>query len=136
MAALNNIASASTPPFVVGDWVMDLGATSHMASEAGILLSHSLPPFSSHVTIDNDVSLPISSTGHTTLPLSSRPFALNNVLIVPHIIKNLLYVRQFSTDNNVSIEFDPFGFSLKDLRTRRVITRYNSLGPLYTVSAS
>jgi hypothetical protein len=136
MAALNNAASALTPPSVVSDWVMDSGGTSHMASDAGILLSHSLPPFSSHVTVGNNVSLPISSTSHTTLPLSSHPFALNNVLIVPDIIKNLLSVRKFSTDNNVSMEFDPFGFSLKDLHTRRVITRCNRPGPLYTISAS
>jgi hypothetical protein len=136
MAALNNAASKPTPPSIVGDWLMDSGATSHMASDTGIVLSHSLSPFSSHVTIGTGFSLPISSTGHTTLALSSCPFALNNVLIVPHIIKNLLSVHKFSTDNNVSIEFDPFGFSLKDLHTRRVITRCNSLGPLNTVFAS
>jgi hypothetical protein len=136
MAALNNAASTLTPPSIVGDWLMDSGATSHMASDAGILLSHSLPPFSSHFTVGNGVSLPISSTGHTTLPLSSCPFALNNVLIVPHIIKNLLSIRKFSTTNNVSIKFDPFVFSLKELRTRRVITHCNSPGPLYTIFAS
>jgi hypothetical protein len=31
------------------------------------------------------------------------------------------------------MEFDPFGLSVKDLSTRNVITRCDSLGPLYTM---
>lgn len=66
-------------------------------------------------------------------------FALNNVLIVPSIISNLLSVRQFTRDNRCSIEFDTLGFSVKDnfsdkdLQTRRVILRCDSDGDLYTL---
>jgi len=56
---------------------------------------------------------------------------LNNVLVAPHIIKNLISVRQFTIDNCCSVEFDPFGLSVKDLRSRNVIARCNSAGPLY-----
>ena len=56
---------------------------------------------------------------------------LNNVLVSPHIIKNLIFVRQFTTDNNCSVEFDPAGCSVKDLQTRDEIVRCNSSGPLY-----
>jgi histone deacetylase 1/2 len=52
-------------------------------------------------------------------------------LVSPHIIKNLISIRRFTTDNNCSIEFDPFGLSVKDLQTRNVITRCNSSGDLY-----
>jgi hypothetical protein len=45
----------------------------------------------------------------------------------------LLSVRQFTTDNLVSIEFDPLGISVKDLRTKNVLLRCNSTGPLYTL---
>jgi hypothetical protein len=31
------------------------------------------------------------------------------------------------------MEFDPFGLSVKDLTTRKVIVRLNSTGPLYTM---
>jgi hypothetical protein len=34
-------------------------------------------------------------------------------------------------DNNVSIEIDPFGLSVKDLKTGAVLARYNSSGDLY-----
>ncbi|XP_066374614.1 DNA-directed RNA polymerase II subunit rpb1-like [Miscanthus floridulus] len=40
-------------------------------------------------------------------------------------------VRRFTTDNNCSIEFDPFDLSVKDLQTRSVIARCNSTGDLY-----
>jgi histone deacetylase 1/2 len=56
---------------------------------------------------------------------------LNNVLVSPKLIKNLISVRQFTIDNNCSVEFDPFGCSVKDLLTRTEIARCNSPGPLY-----
>jgi hypothetical protein len=86
-----------------------------MALDPGMLPFHTSPSSPSHVTVDNGVSLPISSTGHTTLPLSDHSFLLNYLLIVPNIVKNVLSVHQFTIDNLVSIEFDPFGFSIKDL---------------------
>jgi hypothetical protein len=64
----------------------------------------------------------------------SCQFYLNNVLVTPDIIKNLLSVRQFTTDNNCSMEFDPFGLSVKELNSRNTIIRCNSSGPLYTIS--
>ncbi|GJZ64782.1 ribonuclease H-like domain-containing protein [Tanacetum coccineum] len=63
-----------------------------------------------------------------------RPLHLNNVLITPHIVKELIYVRQFVRDNNCTVEFDPFGFSVKDFMTRRVLLRYDSTGDLYPVT--
>ena len=61
----------------------------------------------------------------------SPALCLNNVLLSPHIIKNLISVRQFTTDNNCSMEFDPVGYSVKDLQTQDEIVRCNSSGPLY-----
>ena len=72
--------------------------------------------------------LPVTGTGSAAL---SRSLRLNNVLVSPHIIKNLIFVRQFTTDNNSSIEFDPASCSVKDLQTRKEIVRCNSSGTLY-----
>ena len=63
-------------------------------------------------------------------------FLLNNVLVAPDIIKNLLSTRQLTTDNSCSVEYDSFGFSIKDLHTRREIIRCSSPGPLYEFSTS
>jgi hypothetical protein len=67
-------------------------------------------------------------TSSTELPHS---LFVNNILVSPQTIKNLISVRQFTIDNNCSVEFDPAGCSVKDLRTRNMIVRCNSLGALY-----
>ena len=55
---------------------------------------------------------------------------------MPQIIKFSFSVRQFTKDNNVSVEFDPNGFYVKDLRSGTTIMRNNSRGDLYPVSSS
>jgi hypothetical protein len=77
-------------------------------------------------------ALPVVSTGSTHIGL----LHLDKVLVSPQIIKSHVSVRQFTTDNHCSVEFDPFGFSVKDLRTRSVITRCNSSDPLYPLLPS
>jgi hypothetical protein len=54
-------------------------------------------------------------------------------LLVPDMVQSLLSVRRFTTDNWCSMEFDPFGLSVKDLTTKNVIIKSNSTGPLYTM---
>jgi hypothetical protein len=56
---------------------------------------------------------------------------LNNILVTPSLVKNLVSVRQLTRDNHVSIDFDPVGFSIKDLATRTVILRCENSGDLY-----
>ena len=111
------------------DWVFDSGASSHVAANPGIV-TPTPSSFPTSIVVGNGATLPVVGTGCSTLP---GPFRLNNVLLAPGVIKNLLSVRQFTTDNQVSIEFDPSGFSVKDLRTRNVLLRCDSLGPLYTL---
>jgi histone deacetylase 1/2 len=86
--------------------------------------------FPSSIIVGNGATLPVVGTGYATIP---GPFRLTNVLLAPDIIKNLLSIRQFTTDNCVSVEFDPLGVSVKDLRTRATLLRSNSSGPLYTL---
>src|SRR6266542_1484092 len=123
-------AFVATPPPSPA-WYMDTGATAHMTSEAGMLSSLFPSAASSNVIVGNGSFLPITNTGHTSLSSPNRSFYLNNVLVTPTIIKNLISVRQFTLDNNCSVEFDPFGLSVKDLRTRKEILRCNSRGDLY-----
>jgi hypothetical protein len=52
-----------------------------------------------------DSGLPVTSIVGTVLP---SPFYINNVLITPEIIKNLLSICQFTTDNWCLMKFDPF----------------------------
>jgi hypothetical protein len=122
------------PPVVI-DWVADSDACNHTISDAGNLTSvcpsHVNDP--SSIIMGNRSSLPVTSVGDMTL---LGPFYLNNVLVTPDIIQNLLSIRRFTTDNCGSIEFDPFGLYVKDLSTSNVITRCDSSRPLYTMRLS
>lgn len=86
------------------DWIMDTGASSHMSSGAGNL--HSLLPSStssSHIIVGNGASLPVTHNATTTISTTSRALHLSNILVAPHIIKNLLSVRALTRDNSVSV---------------------------------
>jgi hypothetical protein len=60
------------------------------------------------------------------------PFYLNDVMLAPDLVQSLLSVCRFTTDNSCSVEFDPFGLSVKDIATMRVLARYDSTSLLYT----
>ncbi|KAJ9557292.1 hypothetical protein OSB04_011906 [Centaurea solstitialis] len=45
--------------------------------------------------------------------LANVPIQLNNVLVSDKIIK----IHCFTVDNSISVEFDPFGFTVKDFKT-------------------
>ena len=106
-----------------------------MSSSDGILLQR-LPTSISSVLVGNGSSIPVACHGHSILSTKTSNFALNNVLVVPSIVQNLLSVRQFTRDNHCSIEFDALGFSIKDLSTGRVMLRCNSTRDLYTLPQS
>ena len=99
-----------------------------MTSDSSNHTHNFISRYPSSIVVGNGSLLPVTSTGTATLP---GPFSLNNVLVSPSLIKNLISVRQFTSDNNCSVEFDPAGCSVKDLESRRVLVRCNSAGPLY-----
>uniref|UniRef100_A0A251T5P9 non-specific serine/threonine protein kinase n=1 Tax=Helianthus annuus TaxID=4232 RepID=A0A251T5P9_HELAN len=116
-------------------WTMDTGATEHLTPHQGMIHVPSSLPVRTKILVGDGNCLPIlgSGTGYHTLP--NRNYILPNILYSPKVIKNLLSVRRFTRDNLVSIEFDPYGFSLKDLTTGEHLSRHNSEGDLYTFTA-
>ena len=67
--------------------------------------------------IGNGTGLPITYTGSTKIPLSSRPLTLNNILCVPSMKRNLISVNKLCKTNNVMVQMCPYEFQVKDLRT-------------------
>jgi hypothetical protein len=118
-----------TPRMVI-DWLADFGASSHTSSDVGNLTSVHPPTFidPSSIIVGNGSALLVTIVGDLALP---SLFYLNNVLVTPYVIQNILSVRCFTTDNWCSMEFDPFHHSLKDLSIWNVVARCNSSGPLY-----
>lgn len=131
-AAMHTLGLNPTDP----NWYMDTGATSHMTSEQGKLSSYFNLSNNRGIVVGNGHSIPIRGYGHTNLSSPNPPLALKNVLHSPQLIKNLVSVRKFATDNSVSVEFDPFGFSVKDLQTGMRLMRCESQGNLYPITTS
>jgi hypothetical protein len=125
------MSSTATYPQQPPEWIMDSGATSHVTGKTGNLTTHSSLDHlnSQHIVVGNGSKLPILAVGN--VQISSLTLYLQNVLVSPTIVKNLISVRKFTRDNFFSIEFDPFGFSVKDLATKTLLLRCNSHGDLY-----
>ncbi|GJY29080.1 ribonuclease H-like domain-containing protein [Tanacetum coccineum] len=96
-----------------GAWNMDSGATSHLNNSVNCLGDIFNTCLYSSISVGDGHSIPITNSGHSVLPTPLRSLHLNNVLITSHIVKNLIYVRQFVRDNNCTVEFDAFAFSVK-----------------------
>ncbi|GJZ24254.1 ribonuclease H-like domain-containing protein [Tanacetum coccineum] len=116
-------------------WNMDTSASSYLNNSVNSLSTILNTCMYSTVSVGDGHSIPVTNTGHIILSTPLKSLRLNNVLITPHIVKNLIYVRQFVRDNDCTIEFDSFGFSVKDFITRRVLLRCDSTGDLYPVTA-
>jgi hypothetical protein len=122
---------ALTPP-VVTDSIVESSTSNHITLDASNLTFVCPPTFTdpSSIVVGNGSALSITSVGDSALP---SLFYLNNVLVTHDIIQNLSYVHHFTTGNWCSMEFDPFGLSVKNLSKQNMITRCNSSGPLYTM---
>ncbi|KAI3690006.1 hypothetical protein L2E82_47980 [Cichorium intybus] len=112
-------------------WYMDSGASTHLTSDQGKLSSSMTTSPVTSIFVGNGSSIPIHGFGHASFTTPSHSYALKNILFTPSIIKNLLSVRKFTIDNQTSVEFDPSGFSIKDLKTGDLLSRHDSTGDLY-----
>jgi hypothetical protein len=115
------------------DWVFNFGASFH-TTPTTTSLSHYHPPHPSHPSsfvVGNGSTLPATSVGGVSV--FSGPFYLNDVLVAPHLTHPLLSVRHFTSDNHCSMEFDPWGLTIRHLPTRDVLARCGSSDPLYSI---
>jgi hypothetical protein len=113
-------------------WIFDSGASSHMSSSNN-MLSNCTPSYFSSITLGDGSSTPISCVGHTQISSTTKPLLLCDVLVAPALIQNLISVCRFNVDNHVSIEFDPFGLSVKDFQTKAEIARFDNSGDRYSI---
>jgi hypothetical protein len=120
MASLHGVPPAHQ--YIGGsNWIMDTGASYDMANHPGILTSSFPPPLHTSIIVGNITPLLVLHFGSSIMPARSTPLHLNNVLISPHLIKNLISDHALTRDKYVSVTSDPFGFSIKDFRTGMII---------------
>ena len=103
-------SAAPQPPPSASEWYFDTEATSHMSSSPGNFPLHTLRPSSSVITVGNGARMPATHRAQTIIPTATSPLRLDDVLISPSLIKNLISVPRLTRDNDVSIEFDPMVF--------------------------
>nr|GEV42943.1 hypothetical protein [Tanacetum cinerariifolium] len=105
---------------------MDTGASSHLMDNTGMLTSFINSSIYPSVFVGNDHSIPVTITRHSFLLTYSKPLQLNHILVTPHIIKNLIYVRKLTRDNDLSVEFDAYGFLEPSFQTPVVLLSFSS----------
>ena len=115
---------------------MDSGATHHFTPDLQ-MLSNKIPyQGCDQVTIGNGKQISISNTGSTFLNTPSTSLHLKHVLHTPEISHNLISVRRLCADNNVSVEFFPNCFVVKDLRSKQILLQGNLDRGLYKAIAN
>ena len=95
-------SSCSVSGNEASDWFLDIGASAHM-TPAHSTLDHSTTYMGKDcVIVGNGASLPITHTGK----LSPSPdLQLLDVLVVPHLTKNLLSISKLTNDFPLSVMF-------------------------------
>ena len=88
---------------------MDTGASSHMTSTGGNLNPYFNTSTIPSIFVGNGHTIPVIGSRSSTVPMPPNQFKLKNVLHTPNMTKNLISVKRFTIDNNVYVEFDPFG---------------------------
>ena len=78
-----------------------------------------MPPYADpdDIVISDGTGLHITHLGTTSLSTYSNSFTLQNVLSVPHMKRNLIYISQIFKTNKTSVEFLPYSFRVKDMQT-------------------
>jgi hypothetical protein len=114
------------------DWIFDSGTSSHMSASRS-MMSLCTPSSSFSITLGDGSSIPIHCVGHDHIPSPNKLLLLCDVLVAPALTKKLISIRQFTCDNLVFIEFDPFGLSVNDYQTKEDFAHFNSSGELYSL---
>nr|GEU82270.1 hypothetical protein [Tanacetum cinerariifolium] len=132
----SNVKPTNTPTDRITNNTIDelLGASSHLNNSVNSLSENFNTCMYPSISVGDGHSIPVTNTGHSILLTPTKSLHLNNDLITPHIVKNLISVRQFVRDNNRTIEFDAFDIFVKDFLTRRVLLRCDNTRDLYPVT--
>ncbi|KAH0974702.1 hypothetical protein GBA52_016601 [Prunus armeniaca] len=114
-------------------WIADSGASHHMVSNVNTLESAQPRAYENRVIVGNGEGLPVAHIGHASVSSSSSVLHMSNVFHVPKLTANLMSVHQLCKENNCSMIFDQFGFSIQDKVTKRVLLIGRSHSGLYLI---
>jgi len=128
--------TTSSPPHDI-NWYPDTGSINHLTNNFNNLsLQSNAYLGNDQIHVGDGAGLPIKHIGSTTLSTPTTSFVLNKLLHMPQIQKNLIFVSQFTRDNNVYIEFHSSSFLVKDEATGRVFLRCKPKDGIYIFPTS
>ncbi|CAA0807454.1 Unknown protein [Striga hermonthica] len=123
--AFSSSCAVSSPP---PDWCLDSGASTHMTNQPETLDSLKSYSGNSSVIVGNGSNLSISHIGSCRLPNGMR---LNDVLVVPHLTKNLVSISKLTSDLPVDVVFSGNLFLIQHRETKEPLARGRCDGGLY-----
>ncbi|KAF5442060.1 hypothetical protein F2P56_037245 [Juglans regia] len=126
----------STSPAQETKWLIDSAASHNITGDLAKLSIHSEYDGTDEVVIGDGSGLPVSHIGSLVFHTPTRTFHLNDTLCVPNIKKNLISVHNFTTHNNVFVEFHPLFFLVKDQTTGTVLLKGACENGVYTLPES
>jgi hypothetical protein len=98
----------------IGMWYLDSRSTHHVTNDVNHLTIATPYNGIDALMAWNGNALLITQTRATSILMENGTTILNDVLVVPNITKNLLSIYHFCQDNPLNVEFDNYGFSIKD----------------------
>ena len=112
------------------DWLLDTGALAHMTPDNSTLEQSTAYTGKECVIVGNGASLPIT---HTSNISQSPDLKLLDVLVVPHLTKNLLSISKLTNDFPLSVTFANNFFTVQNCLTGKVVATGRRDGGLYVL---
>lgn len=125
------LTSPSSP--TDANWYPDTSSTNHFTNDFHNLTVHSEPyNGTNQIYVGDGAGLLVKNIGSATISTENKSFSLHQLLHVPQIKKKLIYVSQFTRDNNFYIEFHSSFFLVKDEAMGIVLLPRKNRDGLYT----
>jgi histone deacetylase 1/2 len=113
------------------NWYLDSGATDNITNDLERLSTHDRYNGHDQVHAANGKGMRISHIGNSIVHTPQRDFSIKNVLHVPSANKNLISIHQFTSANDVFLEFHPNFFYIKDVGTKNLLLQGSCQDGLY-----
>ncbi|MFS7946898.1 putative RNA-directed DNA polymerase [Helianthus anomalus] len=128
-----NFATYSDGGSTYEAWKPDTGANGHASPDLASLDNFEAYHGNDSLHVGDGTPLPIFHIDSKTFFTPHKTFNLSNILHVPALKQNLLYVQKFCSDNDVFFEFHSSFFVVEDESTRTTLLTGPSEQGLYTI---
>ena len=115
---------------------MDSSASHHITNDLDQLYCTTSYHGWDQLTVGDGAAMPISYTGNSKLSTTSHTLHLLNILVMPTISYNLLFVSHLCKTNPIFVEFFSIHFLVKDLKIGVPLLKGLHKDDLYYLPAS